>query len=416
MLQRFLGYLSNSRSSRQIHSLDGLRAMAIILVMFRHGFKQVDFSSLQQSGGSLLVNGYAVLFNSGWMGVDLFFVLSGFLIGGQLLRFYESSGPSRSIWRFYANRFFRIIPPYFGLLLLIQFVAVKMPLFAGSLNPDYVSKYIGYHYLFLQDYIGSFMFPVFWSLGVEEKFYVLAPLLIWALCYLTKGRRTRLAALVALLAVPLVGRALLTHSSPDLAAFHYGTLRYGWFHLRMDGLIVGVMVAFLHSHHRDHPWLASETTRRILLPLGLLTTLAVLVYTPSAPPWGSWSLVYSGTAIALSFGLLVLGATLTPNERAGILGSSFLFFIARISYSLYLTHDLWVAPVMQAFIRYLAPLQWPIAVQLSVYFAGFSLAATGAATVYYYVLEKPAILLKERFSMAHIQAVRANAETNADES
>jgi len=60
---------------------------------------------------------------------------------------------------------------------------------------------------------------------------------------------------------------------------------------------------------------------------------------------------------------------------------------------------------MRGFIRYIAPLHWPIGVQLTVYFALFAMAATGAATVYHYVLEKPAILLKERFSMARIQAV-----------
>ncbi|HSM60196.1 MAG TPA: acyltransferase family protein, partial [Longimicrobiales bacterium] len=107
-------YLANPRSPRQLHALDGLRALAILLVLFRHGFKVVDFAAVQQTSSSPLMSAYAVLARSGWMGVDLFFVLSGFLIGGQLLKFYESARPLGILRRFYVNRFFRIIPAYFG--------------------------------------------------------------------------------------------------------------------------------------------------------------------------------------------------------------------------------------------------------------------------------------------------------------
>jgi peptidoglycan/LPS O-acetylase OafA/YrhL len=103
MSPRVRRYLSLRRSTRQLYALDGLRAVAILLVLFRHGFKLVDFEAARQSGSAPLVGLWATLFHGGWMGVDLFFVLSGFLIGGQLLRFYESGAPARRLWRFYLN-------------------------------------------------------------------------------------------------------------------------------------------------------------------------------------------------------------------------------------------------------------------------------------------------------------------------
>ncbi len=399
-------YLSFRRSTHQMHALDGLRAMAVVLVLFRHGFKLVDFEALLGAGASPLVDVWAVLFHGGWMGVDLFFVLSGFLIGGQLLRFLDSGRPTHRLWRFYLNRFFRIIPPYFALLLFIQLVAVQHPLFADAFDPAYVARHIGHHYLFLQDYVGPFMFPVFWSLGVEEKFYLLAPFLIGGLCFLVRDRRVRLGLLAVLLLIPLLARAHLTATSPRLASFLYQTFRYSWFHLRLDGLVVGVLVAFLYHHRQSRSWLASPTAPKILLRLGMLSTLALLLFLPSSPPWSDFSLVWSGTLIALAFGVLVLGAALTPNAEAGILGSGVLFFLARISYSLYLTHDLWVLPVTRLGANLLDPLGLPVGTRLGIHFAVFFVTATAAATVYYYLLEKPAILLKDRFSIARLRPVR----------
>lgn len=219
--------------------------------------------------------------------------------------------------------------------------------------------------------------------------------------------------LVALLVLPLLARLALSTASPELAAGQYQALRYSWFHLRLDGLIVGILTVFLYNGLRDRSGPASAAARRLLLPLGALLTLLVLLYTPHAAPWGSYSLVYSGTVIALVFGVLVLGAALTPNEKAGILGSALPYFIARISYSLYLTHDLWVFPVLRFHQRTVVPMNWSADVQLTVYFGMFLLAAVAAATLYYYVLEKPFLLLKDRFSIARLHAVEAGAQATA---
>lgn len=400
-------YLSNSRSDRQLFVLDGLRAIAIILVMFRHGFKVIDFETLQAQSSSFVVDLYAFLFHIGWTGVDLFFVLSGFLIGSQLLKFYDTGHTLGESWRFYANRFIRIAPPYFILLLLMQWCLVYMPIFADTLDAVVIGKAMPYHYLFLQDYFAPSMFPVFWSLAVEEKFYILAPLVIAGLFYLTKSHAWRIGWVCAFLALPLLARWQLFESNPDLSVVLYQSFRYSWFHLRADCLIAGILCAYLFYHLRQHPGLNLLKHGPWLFAAGALSSVVLLVTLPYEAPFGFYALVVSGLLLAVAFGALVLGGALIPNMWAGFLGSAPLFFMARISYSLYLTHDLWVLSSKQLFDGLTAELSLPLELELTAYFLLFSGIAVLMGSIFYYLFEKPFILLKNRFSIARISQVKA---------
>src|SRR4029450_374141 len=129
---------------------------------------------------------------NGWIGVDLFFVLSGFLIGRQAWR-------GDSLMRFWFKRVTRILPAYWTCL-----GVVAIALTVTGTWPKHGADFLA-HLVMLQDYTGSVFVPSFWSLGAEEKFYLLAPLLVFVLA------RTRIkvwqgVGLVALWAVPVVGR------------------------------------------------------------------------------------------------------------------------------------------------------------------------------------------------------------------
>jgi peptidoglycan/LPS O-acetylase OafA/YrhL len=164
-------------AAKRIPELDGLRGIAIFLVILCHYVSDATFSprhSLATRIGGVL--------GLGTVGVDLFFILSGFLIGGILLNSRESPNYYPT---FYLRRFFRIIPIYYSWLLLfglLRIIAVHM---GGSAAEEFrtITPYWAY-FIFIQNYFtGStfvqamWLIPL-WSLAVEEQFYLLAPPLV----------------------------------------------------------------------------------------------------------------------------------------------------------------------------------------------------------------------------------------------
>ncbi len=212
--------------------LDLLRSVAIVLVLLRHGYR----STLNQFGIEPGPAGNAML--NGWVGVDLFLVLSGYLIGRQLLRGLENSATFD--WQGYLlRRGFRIVPSYVAVLALVMLGA--FPLYV---IPREALAFRGfYHLLFLQDYLPPDINIVFWTLGVEEKFYLVAPLLI-AVCLRAGPLRTRLLILaLVFFASPLL-RALTLVGSP--LPLDYPTYFHGFrspFHACLEPLAAGVAIA-----------------------------------------------------------------------------------------------------------------------------------------------------------------------------
>jgi peptidoglycan/LPS O-acetylase OafA/YrhL len=170
--------------SSRIPELDGLRGLAILLVIFYH-----------YTHGNLLTRSNGLAFyvqraaGAGWSGVDLFFVLSGFLIGGILI---DARGSQSFFQTFYIRRFFRIIPIYYSwIFLYIALVAtagaaIQARSFSGKVLPNGCEVYA--HFLFIQNLvpfnfsampgIWGLWFSHLWSLAVEEQFYLIAPLMI----------------------------------------------------------------------------------------------------------------------------------------------------------------------------------------------------------------------------------------------
>lgn len=217
-------------------ALDGLRALAILMVFFEHygGFH------------------YPAL-NWGWAGVDVFFVLSGFLITGIL---YDTRNTSHRFRNFYARRTLRIFPLYYAVLF---FGVALTPIFHWLWNPAWILwfSYLGNYARFL--YLHSPLFPIgaiehlvaqrhrfalpalllghFWSLGVEEQFYLIWPLVVFRI-----GNRVRLRNLCGILCVlALLARivCVLTVPVPYLQA----ELLYRLTPLRVDALLFGAFAA-----------------------------------------------------------------------------------------------------------------------------------------------------------------------------
>lgn len=212
---------------KHLPSLDGLRGVAILLVLVYHftGSLNAEFSINQR------LNNWAEL---GWTGVDLFFVLSGFLITGIL---YDSKNKPAFFKNFYARRALRIFPLYYGALLaviLIRPVLVRLGL-EGSANPAWISIYATN---FVISWKGSGAFGVldhFWSLAVEEHFYFVWP----AVVYFLNRKQVMIVAIASFLIAPALRIMTMNGDEYLPIAAYMATL------MRMDSLAAGAFIALM---------------------------------------------------------------------------------------------------------------------------------------------------------------------------
>jgi peptidoglycan/LPS O-acetylase OafA/YrhL len=312
-------------------ALDGLRAFAVALVMAYHG-------------------GIAGLSTAGYYGVDIFFVLSGFLITTLLLDEQASNGRVRFL-RFWGRRARRLLP---GLLVMLVVVDVYVAHFAPkgrypTFRSDALSAlfYVSNWHFVLgsSNYFASTGAPSLlthtWSLAIEEQFYLLWPLLVWAVVRLARRTRTRPAILVV--AVGSAGAlasagwmASLYRSGTDLSRLYYGTDTHA------QSILVGTALAGALALWRPSPRPSRSAGIALLAMAGLVWAACTL---GSANP-----ITYQGGFLAVSLlsAVLVAVLVLAPDARAGrLLALPPLAYLGRISYGMYL----WYFPVFEVLDR-----------------------------------------------------------------
>lgn len=196
------GYFSLARDGETIAALDGLRAAAIFLVLGRHAVNPYRPIEGDGFGTMFYVFGWdaATPLINGWIGVDLFFVLSDFLISAGIIRRSSTTGSFR-FGRYIARRALRIWFAYYAMLAIAA--AGAIPFYA--VGEDMIGVRVVYHALFLQDYLPSNIVVAFWSLGVGEKFYIAAPFVLVPLLALRR-RSLQYGVLVLLILTPLAFR------------------------------------------------------------------------------------------------------------------------------------------------------------------------------------------------------------------
>jgi len=312
--------------------LDGLRAFAILLVLGRHSLRPFISEDSYQQVLSIGPIDFTPLVLNGWIGVDLFFVLSGFLIGRQAWR-------GDSVGRFWFKRVTRILPAYWACLGIIA-IGLTITGAWPRRGADFLA-----HLIMLQDYTGSVFVPSFWSLGAEEKFYLLAPLLVFLLA---RSRVTRWQGLglAALWLLPVMMRMMASRGLTDLVSYDEYFPQYrSPFHLTCESLVLGFAIAWMTrqrwSSRIDRPM------REVLFWGGAAGVLYWLVPSVILRRIDPSAIVLAPALIGLCFGAMVLASVSGGGSFSLLIGRAMWRPLATGSYTLYLTHMM-VLPIAVA--------------------------------------------------------------------
>lgn len=300
--------LANLSKISHIPALDGLRGIAILLVLGLHLF---------QSGAPLtnyFVAKLSTIASIGQSGVDLFFVLSGFLITRILL---SSKGQNGYFFKFYTRRILRIFPLYYGFL-LVYFIICPLLSKDISISVDQI-----WFWLYLQNFAFTFEIPIegpnhFWSLAVEEHFYLLWPVIVYYFS-LRQLYRTALLGIILCFAT----RVLLLH-------YDYGVFYFTF--CRIDGLALGGILACMEREN------TLQIAKKVFIATPVMLILFLLpTYMYLGGQQDYWLQLTKSTLISLFFFcLLGLIIQMEPgNILLRFLSISFLTFTGKISYGLY---------------------------------------------------------------------------------
>jgi len=337
------------RDSERLAALDALRGAAILLVLGRHYH-----------------------FDPGWVGVDLFFVLSGFLVSGLLFREYQRLGRVR-VGRFLARRGFKIYPAFYAFMLVTAIYMRHTP------TPPVV--WVA-ECLFLQGYLPH-IWSHTWSLAVEEHFYLLLALGLALIVRRGRGAGNPFAVVVPATAIvalaELAARILTVSRHPgDLVADLYPT------HLRLDSLLFGVLLSYWY--HFD-----GERLRRIVTShrwIIAATSVAAVVLVMAMDVTSSFTLTVGLTLLYLGFGGALLLALMTPMHAAW----RPLAWIGTYSYAIYLWHVAilrWAPHVLDRLFHW-APGPLPA---FAIYVGG----ALGVGVLMTRLIERPFLTLRDRW-------------------
>ena len=342
--------------AKKLPQLDAVRGIAIILVLLVNTSEKYP----ELHGEHLVGNG--------WMGVDLFFVLSGFLITGILL---DAKNSPEYFKNFYARRALRILPLYYAVL-LFMFVAVPLlrpseahTVFAKS-SPWWAYPFFLQNFLIAVPTMAAGPLGVSWSLAIEEQFYLVWPMVV-RYCSTATLRRIAVSAIVI---APAITYYLSSHHIQA----------YSNVFCRMVGLMAGALLAVMIRSENYQP---SLFVNRVWV-LFFVTLAAAFASEDLGARW------FAYTMVALAAASFIFLALHSPQKwLQALLRNRFLIYSGQISYGLYLLHKI-PFDMAQSF-----HLDRHFAIALPLMFAG----AYALATLSWNLLERPFLNLKRFFAM-----------------
>ena len=371
-------------SRRHVPALDGIRGIAILMVIWFHTIGEL---AVRHPLDEIV----ARVARSSWTGVDLFFTLSGFLITSILL---DTRGRRGYFRNFMMRRALRIIPPYAVLVVLILWVLPA----SGLITPQSVAeprKHLLWFVAMLPNFlVGLHGFRAgadldhLWSIGVEEQFYLVWPLVV-ALVAPPRLRRVTLALVVI---APLIRLAALAAGATPRMVYTLTPLHYG-------GLAMGALIAV--SLRTDVPPALLRRRLATAAAVGAVALAPIFVFRGGLLPFDAAMQRLGYFAVVMLCGCLVAHtATAAPDSAtARWIGSAPLRFFGKYSYALYLFHPIIVTLIVKsgwsdASLRPIGGMLLPAAmVRAAVVLALAVLVALAS----WHLVERPALSLKRYF-------------------
>jgi peptidoglycan/LPS O-acetylase OafA/YrhL len=379
--------------SRHIPSLDGLRGMAVLAVMASHLFRGTTRGTLLRPIG--------VTLSFGANGVDLFFVLSGFLITGIL---FDSTSDSGYFRKFYARRTLRIFPLYYGVLFVLFLITPLLGLQWHRMNWALLfylqnTNIFGTFYTFFLGH--GISLDHFWSLAVEEQFYLVWPLAV----FFIRDLRKLIWACFSLSLVALLLRFILIFHHTNYNFINRSTF------CRADSLLLGAVLALLLRTRLHDAVLASA--KKIFFAV-IAVIVSVNLTRLLIERHSEWLFAFDSTYLAVRYTLIALGSAaliawcLRPSSRTRVFFEGrILRFFGKYSYGLYVLHYAAAAFLITTFRSWI--LHLTSSKLIGVVASGFLtfLVAIVFAYVSYNLYEKQFLRLKRYFDYDRSGAAKA---------
>ena len=383
-MDRSAGEVDRSLERGHILALDGLRGIAILLVVASHFVSNLRITA----------DGWAwplvTLAHAGWTGVDLFFVLSGFLITGILI---DARGSNSYFKAFYARRALRILPAYYGFLFIIFVMLPLLRVGVGD-NAMLARQHQGWYWLHLTNIMmalgelpghGPYPSTLFWSLAVEEQFYLVWPAIV-ALSPVRALRKVCIGGVILCIALRVAG-GITGVSGLTLSVLPI---------TRGDALFVGGLLAI---EYRRGGLERYAKLAKALVPIALVLLVALMSV------YGQLDYMDPGTAMFGSIAIMVIGASAVVigiSVRslwvARTLKSPVLRSFGRYSYAIYIVHTAVLAALDHyrpfASLPTLGGFALPAQMLWGITYVGLS---TGIAIVSWHLVEKHFLRLKRFF-------------------
>jgi peptidoglycan/LPS O-acetylase OafA/YrhL len=393
-MDRSAAEVDRSLERGHILALDGLRGIAILLVVVCHFQSNLGISADGRAWPLVAIA------HAGWMGVDLFFVLSGFLITGILV---DARGSDSYFSAFYARRALRILPVYYGFLFAIFVLLPLLHLGAGD-NYMLARQHQTWYWLHTTNIMmaidelprrGPYPSTLFWSLAVEEQFYFIWPAVV-ALCSPRVLRKVCIAGVIGCIVLRIVG-GLAGVSGLALSVLPF---------TRGDTLFIGGLLAIEYRHgglgrYKNAAKVAAIAS--VVVLAGLIGIYGQLDYNdPGTAMFGSIAIM------ALGASAVIIGISSTESRFARVLKSRFFRFFGRYSYAMYVVHTAVLAGLNHYYpfrsVATIAGFALPAQTAWALVYVAFSV---GVAMLSWNLVEKHFLRLKRFFPYRARTAVAA---------
>ena len=354
--------------SKRVYGLDIFRAIAILLVVQGHGGFMLKGTPFENFPWIRLIDG-----------VDLFFVLSGFLIGSILLKMVQESNfvlSWKQVLHFWKRRWFRTLPNYY-LILIVNIVFVSTGIIKGRMD-QFSYKF----FLFIQNFSDPFygFFWESWSLTIEEWFYILLPVLLVLILKLFPSKKGILFALALMIVFPLVYRII--NAPQKMNAFWWDVTFRKVVLMRLDTIIYGVLAAYIKFYHK-------QFFQKIAVSsffFGIAIILATAYYPNQSNDFFTKTFFFNCTSIGAMLLLPYADSIRTFSSNFG----KIITHISLISYSMYLVNLGLVASVITKQFPVLSPTDGLIK------YSCYWIIVLASSTLLYFFFEKPILNLRDK--------------------